>query len=437
MRDAWARLRAWRRRHPRLTVGGLVVLVALLAGASYQGGRYFWARSHFRAAQQAVDRHAWEEAREHLAKYRHSWPDSAAAHLLAARAARRLELLDEAEAHLDACQRLRGGDTQAAKVERALLRVHGGDLAGAEDFLRACVARDDPDAVEILDILSAALILSYRVDEARQCLDDLLRRQPDHFHALVRRAWTARSAGADWYPQAVEYLEKALALRPDADAVRLSLAELQVALARDGEAREHFERLRERQPENPSVRFGLARCHAAAGEAERARELLDRLIADYPGDWKALGERGGLALQLDRPAEAEEYLRRAVALAGPDLPLLTRLADCLVRLGKADEAREFRERADRLKADFRRADQLGTLIREQSPHDANLRHELGCVLYRVGKPRDALHWFRTALEKDPKHRPTHQSLAELFEKAGDFERAAFHRQALAQPDRGR
>src|SRR5262245_44282690 len=50
-----------------------------------------------------------------------AWPESPAVHLLAARAARRLELLDEAAAHLDACERLPGRDPQAARVERALL----------------------------------------------------------------------------------------------------------------------------------------------------------------------------------------------------------------------------------------------------------------------------------------------------------------------------
>src|SRR5207247_269393 len=128
---------------------------------------------------------AWAEAYQHLNACLRRWPDSPGVHLLAARAARRLERLDPAEEHLDACQRLQAGETQATKVERALLSVHRGDLAGVERFLRACVQQDDPDTVEILDILSAALILNYRVAEAQHDLDDLLQRQPDHFHALV------------------------------------------------------------------------------------------------------------------------------------------------------------------------------------------------------------------------------------------------------------
>src|SRR5262249_18142522 len=152
---------------------------------------------------------------------------------------------------------LQGEETHPVQVERALLRVHRGDLAGAEKFLRACVARGDPDTVEILDILSAALIIDYRVPEAHRCLDELLRRRPDDFDALVRRAWTAESQ--TWYTVAVESLHKALKLRPDAQPVRLSLVQNLLTLGRYRDAREQVEYLRERRPDDPAVRFALAR----------------------------------------------------------------------------------------------------------------------------------------------------------------------------------
>jgi predicted Zn-dependent protease len=422
---AGARLMAWRRRHPRWTVGSVIVLAVLLSGAGYRAGWFFWARAHFRAAQQALDQHAWREALDHLEASLRGWPKSPVTHLLAARAARRLELLDEAEEHLDACLRLQDGEPKATEVERALVRVHRGDLAGVESFLRISVQEGEADAVEILDILSAALILNYRIHDAQHCLDELLRRQPDHFHALVRRGWTAQSMSR--YPEAVAYLDKALALRPDADSVRLSLAELQIAIGRFTDAREHLEALHARQPDNPSVLFGLARCFAGTGQEEKAVPLLDRLLGQHPNDWKALSERGWLAVQFDRPAEAENYLRRAAALAPPDLPLLVRLSDCLRLLGKDDEARTYRDKADRLKADFQRAAHLGDLIREKSPNDPALRQELACILLRLGKQQDALHWFQTALEKDPRHPPTHESLAAFYDQVGNFRQAAYHK----------
>jgi predicted Zn-dependent protease len=419
---------AWRRRHPRQAVGGLVLLAALLVGAGWWGYASYSAHARLRAARQALDRHEWAKAREHLEAYRRARPGDPAAHLLAARAARRLERLDEAQEQLDACQRLQGGETQATRVERALLRVHRGDLAGAEDFLRRRVAENDPDAPEILDVLSAALILDYRVAEAHQCLDDLLRRQPDNFDALVRRAWTAQNL--TWYTVAVESLQRALDLRPGADGVRLSLVQNLVTLGRYAEAREHLTYLGARQPDNPAVTFGLARCLAGQGEKERAAELLDRLLAREPDNWTVLGERGWLCLQMDRPEQAEDYLRRAQSLAPPEQALLTHLADCLRLLGKADEARPYREEADRIRADKLRALHLGQRLREGGRNDPDLCHELGCVLLRLGKDQDALHFFQKALALDPHHRPTHESLAAFYAKVGAFEQAAAHQRQL-------
>jgi Flp pilus assembly protein TadD len=160
---------------------------------------------------------------------------------------------------------------------------------------------------------------------------------------------------------------------------------------------------------------------------------MDQVLKDHPNDWKVLGERGWLSVQLDRPAEGETYLRRAESLAPPDLPLLVRLSDCLRLLGKQEDARAYRDRADQLKADMQRAGQLGDLIREKSPNDPALRHELACILLRLGKQQDALHWYKTALEKDPTYRPTHESLAAFYTRVGATQLAAYHRQFLQSP----
>jgi predicted Zn-dependent protease len=428
---AAARLAAGGQRRPALIGGGLLVLAALLGWATHQGGWYLWTRGQFLDAQDALARHDWTEARLRLEAARRGWPNDPAVYLLAARASRRLEHLDEAEGHLDTCERLQGGPSHATEVERALLRVHRGDLAGAEPFLRTCLAQDDPDSVEILDVLSAALLLNYRVAEAHRLLDELLRRQPDNFDALVARGWTAENQA--WYPLAVESLEKALALRPESDKVRLSLAEIQVVLGRYDDAQGHFEQLRRRRPKDAAVLFGLARSLAGRGQKAEALRLLDGLLADHPDDWKALGERGWLYVQLDRPADGEPDLRRAYALAPPDLPLVVRLADCLRLEGKKDEADVFRHKADRLQADIARAGELGDLIRDKKPDDPALRHELACILLRLGKQQDALHWFQTALDKDPAYRPTHEKLAEFYRQVGALEQAAYHQRFAGGP----
>ena len=421
------RLAAWKGRHPQLTIWGLLAVGMLLCWAGYEGTQYYNARSHYQTAQQAAERRDWKAARESLKEALRLWPDSPDTYLLAARVERRLEHLDVAKQHLDNCQRLQGSETQAVKVERALLRVHAGELAEVEKFLRACVQQDDPATVEILDILAAALELNYREAEAQRCLDDLLQRQPEHFDALVRRGRTARNMG--WYEDAIRYYEKALLIRPDVDNVRLAMAELQVGYGLFDQAREHLERLRERQPQNPSVLFGLARCAAGTGENDKALHLFDQMLTANPNNWMVLNERGKLAVQRDRPEDGVSDLRRADSLAPPDVAP-TDLVKCLLLLGKHDEARKYQEKAARILADRKRSAELGDLIREKTPNDPEPRHEMGLVLLRLGKQRDAVHWFRTALEKNPGHRKSHEALVEFFQSVNAIEEAEHHRRIL-------
>jgi tetratricopeptide (TPR) repeat protein len=427
---ARAKLAAWRRQHPALAVTGLAVLAALLGWTGYRGYRHFTARAHFRAAQEALARRDWSEGSKEAQACLRIWPDSPAAHLLAARAERRLGHPDSAAEHLDTCQRLEGGETQALRLERALLRLQQGDLAGVESFLRGCVAQDDPDAVEILDIVSLGLIRDYRLPEAHRCLDDLLRRQPDNFDMLVRHAWTARAQA--WHTVAVESLQKALALRPEADGARQSLIDNLLSLGRWSEALEQVAQLRARRPDDPAVTFAEARALAGQGQKAQAIALLDRLLSDEPSNWVALGERGWLAVELDRPGEAESYLRQAHALAPPNRALLMRLSECLRLLGKHEQARLYREEAERLQKETARALQLTQRYREGGGRDADLCHELGCVLLRLGKKQDAVNFFKKALQANPRHRPTHASLAAFFAQAGNLRQAAYHKQQLAQ-----
>jgi tetratricopeptide (TPR) repeat protein len=406
----------------------LLALVALLCWGGYEWSRYRDAQADYRTAQQAVERHDWKAARESLKEAMRKWPDSPDMILLAARVERRLETLDEAKKLLDTCQRLQGSETQAVKVERALLRVHAGKLAEVEDFLRECVQRDDPDTVEILDILSGALELNFRDAAAQRFLDELLKRQPQNFDALARRGRTARNMG--WQEDAIQYYEKALLIRPDADNLRMALAETQVGYGHYNRAQEHLEWLRERQPQNPGVLFGLARCAAATGANDKALQLLNQVLAANPNNWLALNERGKLAVQCDRPEDAVSDLRKADSLAPADVAP-THLVSCLLILGKHDEARKYQEKAARILADRKRRAELGDLIREKSPDDPELRYELGCVLLRLGQQRDAVHWFRTALEKDPKHRKTHEALMNFFMSVNAFEQAENHRRILA------
>ena len=85
-------------------------MVAAAAGAVWWSYHYSEARRHWNQAQLALKDENPELAREHLAQcLRCWWNDRGDVRFLAAKAARRAGLLDEAEEHLSACENLPAG----------------------------------------------------------------------------------------------------------------------------------------------------------------------------------------------------------------------------------------------------------------------------------------------------------------------------------------
>lgn len=201
---------------------GLAVGLILAFYGLHRGWDSYQTNSRYQSALQTLDRREWKRARDELKELIQHSP-TPEYYLLAARAERRLENLGEAKKLLDQCQKLQGSETDRIKIERALIRIHEGELLEVEQFLRDSAAKHESDALEIFDLLSASLELNYRDAESLQCLDEILKRQPENFDALVRRGRTARNLG--WQEDAIQYFQKALRLRPEVDTVRLVLAE--------------------------------------------------------------------------------------------------------------------------------------------------------------------------------------------------------------------
>src|SRR5437899_1247758 len=130
MRSVLAKLGQRVRRHWRL-----LLVVAGLAGASVLAWPHLMAWNHWRAGQSALERYRDADALKHLEACLETWPTSAKAHLLAARATRRIGDLQAALKHLGEYERLQPDLASEATLERALVRAVGGELASVDDYL--------------------------------------------------------------------------------------------------------------------------------------------------------------------------------------------------------------------------------------------------------------------------------------------------------------
>jgi Tfp pilus assembly protein PilF len=414
-------LRTVRRRPGRTLI--VLALVGLAAGV---GVPQLLAAYHLRAATEAGARHRLAEARRHVQACLRTWPDSARAHLLAARLARRSDEPEEAEQHLRECERLEAGRSEAVVLESVLLRAQAGDLSReTESYLTGRMERDPAEAPLIREALGAGCLEAQRASAALRWLDQVLAEQPDNARALFLRG-QARERLTRF--DSIEDYRRALDLDPENDRVRQRLAEALFTFGRTEAAAREFTALRQRQPANPAARLGLARCYYETGQLDRARELLDDLLAEDPQYLGALRERGRLALELGRGAEAERLLREALAHDASDRDASHLLFQALRQQGKEDEARVQQERNGRLMDDLRRIGEILNREMSERPRDAALQCELGRLYLRYGKDRSGLRWLLAAVQADPGYRPAHQALADYYERAGDASAARRHRQ---------
>src|SRR5262249_38666948 len=130
-----------------------VLLVALTGLGVYLAGWQIAGTNALRKARQELERGELVPAREHLALCLRAWPGHADVHVLAARAARRAEDYEAAERHLKVCGRLQA-ESEAARLEGALLLAQRGELGPVETYLVRHVQDNHPDAVWVLEALA-------------------------------------------------------------------------------------------------------------------------------------------------------------------------------------------------------------------------------------------------------------------------------------------
>ena len=102
--------------------------------------------------------------------------------------------------------------------------------------------------------------------------------------------------------------------------------------------------MRQDKQDDPRVETYMARCYAWLDRPEDARKTLDGVLTRHADYGPALLERGRALVQAGRPADAEEWLRRAVAAMPHDYQANFALGDALEKEGKADEAKPQRKR---------------------------------------------------------------------------------------------
>ena len=246
-----------------------------------------------------------------------------------------------------------------------------------------------------------------------------LEERPKAFDALARLSTATRA-----HDDAAGYLDRLrdLSSGPERAAVTLRLADALVAAKRQPEARERLESEVTRDPEADSVRIRLAETYRAAADWSALAILLTE-GAHYAPDKPTRLARLREAAELHRgktnePEKAIPLLEQASDLAPDENPVKLALADALGAANRVDEARTL----------------LRTLVdafggrrpKERAP----VHYHLARLDLAVGDRAHALVELDAATRIDPANPSILRALAELARDDGQLERAERSYRAL-------
>jgi tetratricopeptide (TPR) repeat protein len=173
---------------------------------------------------------------------------------------------------------------------------------------------------------------------------------------------------------------------------------------------------------------------------------LQSVVEREPKNSMALLQLGRTYLELDRPAEAVKYLRRAQGLVPEHRGVLMQLSRALRRLGRNQEAADVLDKfktappdREALKASAQIFDYLGLDPTEQrarfrqnltnaiaaSPNDPELQVQMGALFLNDNNPEEALRIFRNVLQMSPGTPTLHDAATALvahqqYELAREF-----------------
>lgn len=180
--------------------------------------------------------------------------------------------------------------------------------------------------------------------------------------------------------------------------------------------------------------------HYSQAEAAYRAGKLPEALADFEEASRILPDLadvhamiGVIRMKLNRMAEAEPALRKAVGIDPEDPALRSNLGLCLLKQGKYDDAiAELRKAAEAdappegalanlgaaylakgLDGPAREA--LGKAV-EADPESAAAHFNLGKACEHLGRPRDAAREFRETLKLDPRHEEARKALERVSNK---------------------
>ncbi len=253
-----------------------------------------------------------------------------------------------------------------------------------------------------------ALHRAGRVDDAERLYRQVLRDQSNHAGAMHLLGVAA--LGSDRPIEALDWIERAIAVAPDNAIFQISLGQTLTAQRRLDEAIAAYRRATDLAPELVGAWFALGIALQSAGRRHEAITVYERVLELQPDHADAVNNLGSAFDQLGELEQAIAVYRRAPIRAST----LNNLGSALFRSGRVEEAIAVCRRAIEIEPDF-----------------AAAYNNLGLALTSSRRLDEAVDVLRQAVNLRPDFAEAWYNLANAFNKRADFSGAiAAYRRAV-------
>ena len=270
---------------------------------------------------------------------------------------------------------------------------------------------------------------------------------------IAGTCWVSSSAQAGDHRAAVEFIDRAVDLRPDWAEAHANLGIALHALGESRTAVRALERVLELKPDFAVAQNNLGNALEGLGKLDQAVACYRRIVELNPDHATAFNRLGNALVALKKPDEAVVCYRRTVELKPDSAQAHFNLGIALSQLGEHEEALACYRRALELKPDFAEAhNNVGNVFKDLGDLDAALacyrmaivvndgfamaHSNAGNALKGQGKLSEAIGYYRRALELDPDFAEAWNNLGNAHRECGSLDEAlACYRRALAlRPD---
>jgi len=190
---------------------------------------------------------------------------------------------------------------------------------------------------------------SGRLREAEAILDQLLQDHPKHAHAMHLRGVVAHQAGQ--LARAIEFIAKAIAVKPDVALFYSNLAEMCRQVGRLDEAIAHGQRAIDLDPTMVSAYSNLGIALYDARYLDRAEACHRKALAIDPNALSSLNNMGSIERARNNLSGAIAWYRRALAKQPDFIETLSNLGGVLVEGDRFVEAFPMLEKVLRQRPD--------------------------------------------------------------------------------------